>query len=104
LGVAQEAQDEVAGAYIMSEIREEGIAKRIVAKVLDGAAAISVSVSHPKLRIGEIRKTPEQDRTNGLFPREINDHLVRLDGVRNTRGGRQKENDQGEYLSQLTMP
>jgi hypothetical protein len=104
LGIAQEAEDEVAGADIVGEVGEEWVAKGIIAEVLDGAAAIGVGMGHPELLFREVRKAPEQDGPNRLPPCEIDDHLVSLDGIGNAGGGRQNEDEQGDGFDQRTMP
>ena len=41
-GVAEEIQDEIAGAHVMSKVAERHLAEGIVADVLDDAAAVGV--------------------------------------------------------------
>jgi hypothetical protein len=96
LGVSQEAKDEVTRANIMSEIGEEGVAKGIVAEVLDGAAAVGVCVGLLKLRLGKGGEAFEKDGADGLLPCKIDDHFMGLDGVRNAGRGRQNEDEQRE--------
>jgi hypothetical protein len=44
VGVAEEGEDEVSGAHVVGEIREELVAEGVVAEVLNGAAAVGVAV------------------------------------------------------------
>ena len=51
-GVAEEVDDEVAGADVVGEIGKEGVAEGIVADVLDDAAAVGVGAGFVELRGG----------------------------------------------------
>jgi hypothetical protein len=72
LRVAQEAGDEVSGADVVGQVREEGVAEGVVTKVLDGASAVGVGVRLLELGFGEARIVLEEKRTDGLFPGEVN--------------------------------
>jgi hypothetical protein len=55
VGVAEEANDEVSGADVVGEVREEGVAEGVVPEILNGRAAVGVGVSLLKLGVGEGR-------------------------------------------------
>lgn len=76
-----ETEDEVTRADVMGEIAEEGVAERVVAEILNGAAAVGVGVSFLDLRLGEVWEALEQEWANRLLPREIDKLLVGLDRV-----------------------
>jgi hypothetical protein len=59
LGIAEETEDEVSGADIVGQVREEGVAEGVVAEVLDSATAIGVGVGLLKLGVGEVREALE---------------------------------------------
>jgi len=86
VGVAEEAEDEVARTDVVGKIGEEGVAEGIVAKVLDGAATIGVRVGLLKLSLGKSRILLEQNRADGLLPGKVDQLLVGLDGVGDSRG------------------
>ncbi len=69
-------------------------ALRIVAEVLDGAAAVGVGVGLTDLGFGESGKTLEQKGTDGLIPGEVDELFVGLDSVGDTARGRQEEDEQ----------
>src|SRR6185437_10485976 len=85
VGIADEAEDEVAGADVVCKVAEEGLAKGVVAQVLNGAAAISVGVSLSNLRFGHVGEALEEKGSDGLLPGEVNELLVGLDRVREAR-------------------
>ena len=49
LGVVQEPQNEVSRAHVVSEVGKEAVSEGIIAKILDGAAAIGIGMSLPEL-------------------------------------------------------
>jgi hypothetical protein len=59
LRVVEKGENEVAGADVVSEVGEELVAEGIVAKVLNGAAAIGVAVSLLQLGFSEGREAFE---------------------------------------------
>ena len=75
----------------MGEVGEELVAERIIAEVLNGAAAIGVGVSFLKLSFSKSGEVFEKNRANGLLPGEVNELLVGLHGVRDSRGAGEKE-------------
>jgi hypothetical protein len=89
-GVAQERENEVAGADVMGEIGEEGVAEGVVAEVLDGAASVGVGVSLLELGFGESGEAFEQERANRRLPGKVDQLLVGLNGVRNAWRGCEK--------------
>ncbi len=78
----EEREDEVAGADVVGEVGEEGVAEGIVAEVLNGAAAVGVGVGLLKLRFGEGGELLEQEGADGPLPGEVDELLMSLDGVR----------------------
>ena len=81
LRVVEKRENEVAGADVVGEVGEELVAEGIVAEVLNGAAAVGVTVGLLKLDFGEGGETLEQNRADGLFPGEIDQLLMGLDRV-----------------------
>jgi hypothetical protein len=100
LGVAEEREDEVAGADVVGEVREELVAEGIVAEVLDGAAAVGKAVGFLKLGFGEIGEAFEEDGTDGRLPGEVDEFFVGLDGVGGARCGREKEGQESDRLDE----
>lgn len=96
LGVAEEAQYKVAGADVVSEVGEEGVAEGVVAEVLDGAAAVGIGVCLLKLGFGKVREAIEEDGTDGVLPGQVDDHFVGLDRERDAGRGRQDKDEQRE--------
>ena len=91
LGVVEQREDKVAGADVVGEVGEEGVAEGIVAEVLNGAAAVGVGVSFQELRVSERRIVLEENRANGRFPGDVDELLMGLDGVGDGRGRCEKE-------------
>ncbi len=94
LGVAEEATNKVAGADVVGEVGEEGVAEGIVTEVLNGTAAVGISASLLELGFGEIGVAFEQDGTDGMLPRDIDDGFVGLYRVRDAGRGCQDEDEQ----------
>ena len=53
--VAKEADDKVAGADVVGQVREKLVAKRVVAHVLNHAAAVSIGARPVQIGRREIR-------------------------------------------------
>jgi hypothetical protein len=98
VGVAEEAKDEVSGADVVGEVGEEGVAEGVIAEVLYGAAAVGVGVGFLELGFGESGIFLEQEGADGLFPREVDQLLVALDGV-GDGGRRRKKQSEDSYRS-----
>jgi hypothetical protein len=94
LGVEEKAANKVAGADVVSEIGEESVTEGIVAEVLDGAPAVGIGSGLLELGVGEVGEAFEQDRADGVLPREIDDGFVGLDRVWNAGRGRQDKDEQ----------
>ena len=94
LGVAEEVANKVAGANVVSEIGEESVTEGIVAEVLDGTAAVGIGSSLLELSLGEVGEAFEQDRADGVLPREIDDGFMGLDRVWDSGRGCQDEDEQ----------
>ena len=95
-GVADEGDDEVAGADIVGEVREELVAEGVVAKILDGGAAVGVGVGFLELGGGKGGVAAEQEGLDGAEPDEVDDLLVGLDRVGMRGGWGKEEADQQE--------
>jgi len=91
--VVEEAEDEVSGADVVGEFGEKGVAERVVAKVLNGAATVGVGVGLLELGFGESGVLLEEDGADGLLPGEVNQLLVGLDRIGD--GGRCRQ-EKGE--------
>ena len=59
-GVTEERADEVAGADVVQQVREDGLAQRVVAEVLNNASAVGVGARLAKLRRGEVGIAQQQ--------------------------------------------
>ena len=81
VGVAEEVNDEVSGADVVGEGGEESVAEGVIAEVLNGAAAVGVGVGFLELGFGESGIFLEQERADGLLPRDVDQLLVALDRV-----------------------
>ena len=92
-GVAEEIDDEIAGADVVGEIGEGRVAEGIVADVLNDTAAVGVSASVLKLGWGEGGITAEEKWNDGLLPGEIDELLVREEGVCAGRFAHGKDKD-----------
>jgi hypothetical protein len=91
--VADEAENEVAGTDVVGEVAEEWLAERIVAEILNGAAAVCVCVGFVDLSFGEVGEAREQKRADGLLPGKVDELLVGLDGVGTAGLGENEEKD-----------
>jgi hypothetical protein len=75
-GVAEEVDDEIAGADVVSEVGEELVAEGVIADVLDNAAAVGISARVLDLGGGEVRIAALEERDDGAVPGEIDELLV----------------------------
>ena len=91
----EEREDEVTGTDVVSEIGEELVTEGVVAKVLNGAAAIGVGVGLLELGFGESGVLLEEDGADGLLPGEIDQLLMALDGIGDGWRCREKQSDGG---------
>jgi hypothetical protein len=91
VGVAEEGEDKVSGADVVGEIGEELVAEGVVAEVLDGTAAVGISVRLLKLGIGEAGVLLEEEGADGLLPGEVDELFVGLDGVGDAGRGREEQ-------------
>jgi hypothetical protein len=83
VGVAEEVHDEVSGADVVGEVGEEAVGEWVITEVLDSAAAVGVGVGFLELGFSEGGIFLEQEGADGLFPGEVDQLLVGLDGVGN---------------------
>ena len=100
LSISQKSEDEVAGADVVGEVGEEGVAEGIVAEVLNGAAAVGVGVSLLELGFGEGGIVLEKNGPDGLLPGQIDQLLVSLDGVGDGWRCREKQPEGGYCLKE----
>jgi hypothetical protein len=94
LRVVEQAKDKVARADVMGKIREKTIAERVVAKVLNRRAAVSVGMGFLELGFGKGGIVLQQNWANRRLPREIDKLFVALDRVGNRRSGRKDQRQQ----------
>ena len=76
LGIAEEIDDEVAGADVVGQVREERVAEGIVANVLNDAARIGVGPCLFQLLGGDVGITAAQQRHDGALPGQVDQLLV----------------------------
>ena len=86
VGVAEKAEDEVAGADVVGEVGEEDVAEGVIAEVLDSTASVSVGVGLLELRFGEGGVVLEENGADGLLPGEVDELFVGLNGIRDGVG------------------
>src|SRR4051812_49259327 len=95
LRFADEVGDEVAGADVVGHVGEQLAAEGVVADVLDDGAAVGVGVSLLDLIVGDGGIAAAKQGDDVGLPGEIDDLLVREDGI-GVGGGRRKEEKQSE--------
>ena len=99
-GVAEEVDDEVAGADVVGEVGEERVAEGVVADVLDDAAAVGVGTGVLDLSGSESGVAAEEQRDDGGLPGEVDELLVGEQGVGTSGWGgseeAEDEKDEGE--------
>ena len=89
-GVAEEVDDEVAGADLVGEVGKELVAEGVVADVLDDAAAVGVGTGVLDLLGREVRVAALEKGNDGAIPGEIDELLVGEERV-GVGGGRAGE-------------
>jgi hypothetical protein len=104
VGVAEEGEDKVSGADVVGEIGEELVAEGVVAEVLDGTAAVSVTVRGLKLGIGEGGVLLEEEGADGLLPGEVDEFFVGLDGVGDAGRGCEEQGQDCYRLEESGAP
>ena len=80
--VAEEVDDEIPGADIVGEVGERFVAKGVIADVLDDASTVGVGAGMLQLGGGERWIAAEQEGNDGILPGEIDEHLMRQQGIR----------------------
>ena len=80
----------------MQQVGEDRFAKRIVAQILDHAAAVRVGVRLLQLDRGQPGKAVQQQRLDRIVPGEIDDLLVRQNRVGGGRTGERHQHDRKE--------
>src|SRR5262249_27076992 len=68
-------------AHVMGEITKQRLAEWVVPHVLNGGAAIGVGVRVAQFRLGCAGKFLQEKRPDGTIPGEINQFLMRENGV-----------------------
>ena len=79
--------DEIAGAYVMQQVAEEMASERIVAKILDDAAAIGVRSRIEELLGRDTRKARDQHLADRAVPERVDVGLVGQHGICRSRAG-----------------
>jgi len=100
-GVAEQIDDEIACADVVGEVGEEPVAEGIVADVLDDAATVGISAGVLDLSRGEGGISAEQQRDDGRIPCEIDELLVRQQGVTLSVPRRREEEDAKKQSNKL---
>ena len=90
-GVAEEIHDKIAGAHVMGKVAERHLAKGVVADVLDDAAAVGVGPGFFQLCLGQVRIAAEQQGNDGVVPGEVDQLLVRKQGIGKRRESANEE-------------
>ncbi len=80
-GIAEEADDEVPGTDVVSQVREQPVAERIVAHVLDHASGVCIGACSFQIGGGQVWIATEQQRNNRILPGEVDELLMREQGV-----------------------
>src|SRR5208337_1181898 len=93
LALVQQFENEIPAAHVMHQVAEFLAPKWIIAKILDDRASIGIGVCVLDLIRGKIWEALQQQRLNLGGPRQVDDLLVRKNGVRK-RGSAQKQCDQ----------
>ncbi len=81
LAVLQHLEDEVSTADVVHQIAKFHASKRVVAQILDYGAAIGVGVGFLDLLFRQPRVFLEQEGANLIDPEQIDNFLVRENGV-----------------------
>jgi len=81
LRIAQQGEDEVSAANIVSQTAEEMISVRVIAEVLNDGAAVSVAVRFFQLLGRSVWKTLQEQRTDIRLPRAVDNGFMREDRV-----------------------
>src|SRR5579863_1424558 len=81
----------------MHQVAEEFVAERVVAHVLDDAAAVRVSVRGFQIVGSRLRKALQEQRLDCFVPRRIHNRFMSEDGIGCGRwwSGEQKDNAKG---------
>jgi len=81
LTLQQQFPDEVSAANVVHEIAEFGVAERVVAQILYDGASVGIRMSFGDLRFCQRRESAQQQRPDIIRPNQIDDLLVRQNGV-----------------------
>jgi len=87
LRIAQQGEDEVSAANVVSQTAEEVISVRVIAEVLNDGAAVSVAVRFFQLLRRGLWKTLQKQRTDIRLPRAVDNGFMREDSVAYGRFG-----------------
>ena len=89
--IAKKALDEVAGADVVDEIREQAAAERVVPEILDERTAVGVGAGLAQRVGGGAGEPLLQDRRNLVVPHHVDDRFVGQDRI--GRGVRRRHQD-----------
>ena len=81
LRVVDQGLDQIGAAHIVRQIAVKMAAERIVAKILNDAAAVRVGVRFVELIFGSVGKTLRQNRQDCVDPKRIYNRLMGQDGI-----------------------
>jgi hypothetical protein len=81
LTLQQQFANEVSAANVMHEVAEFGAAERVVAQILYDGASVGIRMSFGDLRFCQRRESAQQQRPDIIRPNQIDDLLVRQNGV-----------------------
>src|SRR6185437_15686140 len=92
-GIPEQVDDEIAGTHVRGEIGEVLVAERIVANVLDDAAAVGVGAGVVKLDRRKRGVAAEQQWNDRCIPGQIDELLMREDRVAMSRRSKPGKTD-----------
>src|SRR5438067_1419317 len=76
-GFGNERRDKITAADVMDEIAEKAASERVIAHVLDKAAAVGVRVRGAQILSGCAGVLPQEHRSDLVSPQQINNLFVR---------------------------
>src|SRR5262249_23682375 len=101
-GIAQHCRNKIAAAHVVSEIRKKFRTERVIAHVLNNAAAVCVGVRSLQVAIGYPRKALTKQWLDRIIPDGINDGFMTQNRVGMNLGNKteQAQNAKQKYGSQ----
>jgi len=85
--------NKVSAANIMDQVAEFDGTKRVVAEVLDDGPSVGVGMRFFDLVVGQVRIPAEEEGTKCIAPEQVDNLLVREDGVRGSSAAPRKQHD-----------